>query len=393
VRIADIKLFRICGQIELKWSGHEERIARPLDRYPEFRDEGPSGERRRRGGTETVRQIFVEILTDDGPAGLYGPLMGKQAAIIGERLKPFLIGRDPLAGELLWDQMSLIDRHGRTGYMTMAISAIDNALWDLKGKLFGVPVYRLLGGPTREALRPYASMLGFSLEPEAVRERVTQFQEMGFTAQKWFFRHGPSAGREGMQKNLTLVRTLREAVGEGYDLMFDCFQSWDVPYAVAMAREMLAYRPTWLEEPLPANDLDGFVRIRQATGIPLATGEHLDTRWGVKPYLEAGILDFLQTDPEWTGGITELVKICAMAAVYGVKVVPHGHHIAAAAHVVASQPPALCPMVEYLIEHKERQQALLKNPLIPVNGMIPLPTAPGLIELDEAKYDEREELD
>jgi len=236
-------------------------------------------------------------------------------------------------------------------------------------------------------------MLGFSLKPDLVRERAEEFRDMGFSAQKWFFRHGPSAGHEGREKNLTLVRTLRETLGDAYDLMFDCFMSWDVPYAISMARDMLPYRPTWLEEPLPPDPLDGFVRIKQATGIPLAAGEHLYSRWDVKPFLEAGALDFVQTDPEWTGGITELVKICALASTYDVKVVPHGHHVVAAAHVVASQSPALCPMVEYLIEHAERQQVFLKNPLTPVNGSIPLPTAPGLIELDESKVEKKAELE
>ena len=116
MKITDVKLFRISGQAELRWAGSEERIARPLDLYPPFRDEGPSGERKPRGGVFPVRHVFVEVLTDEGLTGLYGPISTEQAFIIHHRLRPFLTGRDPLSGELLWDQMSRLDRHGRAGH-------------------------------------------------------------------------------------------------------------------------------------------------------------------------------------------------------------------------------------------------------------------------------------
>ena len=132
---------------------------------------------------------------------------------------------------------------------------------------------------------------------------------------------------------------------------------------------------------------------KKATGVPLAAGEHLYTRWGVKPFLDAGVLDFLQADPDWTGGITELVKICALAATYGVQVVPHGHNLAAAVHVIAAQPPSLCPMAEFLIRHIPRQQALQAGPLLPEDGHLPLPTGPGLgIVLDDARIEQTERL-
>jgi L-alanine-DL-glutamate epimerase-like enolase superfamily enzyme len=169
---------------------------------------------------------------------------------------------------------------------------------------------------------------------------------------------------------------------------------WDAPFAIAMARELRAFNPLWLEEPLPANRLSGFMRIKKETGIPLAAGEHLYTRWDVKPFLEAGVLDFVQADPDWTGGISELVKICALAAVHDAKVVPHGHHIIAASHVIASQSPGLCPMAEFLLRHLERQQFFQKTILRPENGWLPLPPGPGLgIVFDEAKIEERRELD
>ncbi|OPZ10552.1 MAG: L-rhamnonate dehydratase [candidate division BRC1 bacterium ADurb.BinA364] len=289
--------------------------------------------------------------------------------------------------------MARSDRHARSGHLMMAISAVDIALWDLRGKHFGAPVYRLLGGPARPRLSAYASMGGESHNPAEAAQAAREALQRGYTAQKWFFRHGPGSGPAGMRENLEWARAIREAVGEQTELMFDCWQGWDVPYAIAIGRELAALRPTWIEEPLPANRPDGFRRIREATGIPLSTGEHHYTRFDVRPFLESGAIEYCQADPEWTGGITELLKICALAAAYDVKVIPHGHHIVAAAHVVASQSPGLCPKVEYLLRHKERMQFFQKTVWRPENGWLELPDSPGLgVELDEAKIERREEI-
>ncbi len=393
MKINDVKIIRLSGHMDSEWHGSEERVARSLDIYPEFRDDGPSGKPVESGGPVAIHATYVEITTDEGIAGYYGPLLRPQAYVIYSQLRRFLIGRDPLCGEMLWDQMSRIDRHARTGHLMMGISAVDCALWDIRGKYFEVPVYRLLGGPTRDQIKAYGSTLGFSLEPELASERGRKFREMGFTAQKWFFRHGPGAGHEGKEKNLKLIRALRESLGDGVELMFDCWMGWDVQYAISMARGMMPYNPTWLEEPLPPNRLDGFVKLKQATGVPLATGEHFYTRWDVKPFLEAGAIDFLQADPDWTGGITELVKICALAAVYDVQVIPHGHNVVPAVHVIASQSPSVCPMMEYLLRSQARQQFFHKSDWKPIDGFMPLPTDPGLgIAFDESRIEERREL-
>lgn len=340
------------------------------------------------------RAVYVEIATDAGPTGFYGPINREQAFIIRSKFRSLLIGRDALAGEALWDRMRRRDRHARSGPYMMAISALDNALWDIRGKHFGVPVYRLLGGPTRERIRAYASMLGYSTEPQEAAKVARDFYDRGFTAQKWFFQYNPNHGGEGRRKNIALVRALREKLGEDADLMFDCKWAWDVPYSISMARAIMPYRPYWMEEPLHPEQIEGYIRIKRETGIPLASGEHFYTRWNVKPFLDAGALDFVQTDPEWCGGITELVKICALCEAYEVKVVPHGHHILAAVHVVASQPPTVCPMVEYLFRsHMDRMQYFHKTVLRPENGYLALPVEPGIgLSLDEDKIAEKREL-
>lgn len=345
-------------------------------------------------GEKKFSAIYVEISTDKGLTGLYGPINKEQAFVIVSKLRSILIGKDPLNTETLWDSMRRNDRHGRAGYMMMAISSVDNALWDIRGKYYGVPVYRLLGGPTRNSIRAYASMLGYPVEPEQACKVAREYFDKGFTAQKWFFQYGPAQGSEGYQKNISLIRELRRSLGESAELMFDGKWGWDVPYSISMAKEMIPYHPAWLEEPIHPEQIEGYIRIKRETGIPLASGEHFYTRWNVKQFLDAGALDYVQADPEWTGGVTELVKICSLADVYEVKVVPHGHHILAAAHVVASQPVYLCPMIEYLFQsHLDRMQYFHKKVLRPVNGWLELPTDPGFnIVFDENKIDEKREL-
>ncbi|MHC4248074.1 MAG: enolase C-terminal domain-like protein [Planctomycetota bacterium] len=389
--VRDVKVIEVAGRRDPDGRRSVERLVRPLDVYAEFRDE-PSRPTPPDAGPVPVRHIYVDVLTDDA-LGRYGPIMREQAFLIRTRLRPFLIGRDPRPVAKLWDQMVRLDRHARAGHFMMAISAVDCALWDLRGRSLGEPVYRLLGGPTRDELPAYASMLGHSLDTEKLSREAVRVRDEGLPAQKWFFRYGPGSGAAGRRANIEMARSLRSALGEDAEIMFDAWMSWDVRYAVEMARGLEPVRPGWLEEPLPPGDLEGFARLKRETACPLAGGEHLYTRREVLPFLQAGVLDVVQADPDWTGGITELARICAMAEPYGVRVVPHGHNVAAALHVVAAQPPSLCPMVEFLLLHAGRQQFFHAMPLRPRDGAIALPETPGLgLELDESRIEGRREL-
>jgi L-alanine-DL-glutamate epimerase-like enolase superfamily enzyme len=255
------------------------------------------------------------------------------------------------------------------------------------------PVYRLLGGPTRASIPAYASALGYSLEPEAVGERARALVEQGYRATKWFFRHGPAEGREGMAKNVELARTLCEAVGDDVDIMLDAWMSFDVPYAVELADRIEPYRPRWLEEPVMPDKIEACAEIRASVGIPIATGEHEYTRWGIRALIEAGAADVLQPDVYWAGGLTEMVKICALASTYDLPVVPHGHSVPATVHLIASQPPTLCPILEYLIKWNEVHQFFLKDRITPQGGSVALPDRPGLgMELDDARIERREDV-
>ncbi len=387
MQITDIILFQVSGRYTGPTFPSGDRQAQQLDIYPEF-NQRPAAE-----PGDTLSAIYVEVQTDQGISGLWGPIQEHQAYHIHRSLRPFLIGRDPLATELLYDQMIRLDRHGRSGLFMTAVSAVDNALWDLKGKAWGQPVYRLLGGPTRPEVPAYASMLGFSVEPEQAAATARDYKAKGFTAQKWFFRYGPGDGEAGKARNLAMAQAVRDAVGPAYTLMFDAFMGWTVSYAVEMVRALEPIRPFWMEEPIPPERVGELRKIRQAARVPIATGEHVYTRWQTKELLVNQAVDVLQNDPDWTGGITELVKVCALASAFETPVVAHGHSLLAALHVAGAQSPAAVPFVEYLIRAQEFKQFFHKPIYRPQDGVVALPELPGLgLVLDEEKVEKRTPL-
>ncbi len=386
LRITAVEVFRVEGERRAVVGLNRQYQVNPLHVYDEHR---PPVYREPAQGEEkpvTVSAYYLRIGTDGGVEGLYGPIDREAAIVVDQQLRGFLKGKDPLAGETLWDQMYRSNRHSRHGHFMMAISAVDNALWDLRGRYFGVPVYRLLGGPTRPAVEAYASCLGYSVEPENAQQRAREFKKQGFRFQKWFLAYGPGSGPEGMARNVELVRALREAVGDETELMFDAYMGWDLNYAAAWARQTERWRPHWIEECFPPDKMESFCELRRKTAIPVAAGEHIYGRWEAHRYLSAGALDVLQCDPEWCGGVSELVKICALASIYEVRVVPHGHGLHAALHVVAAQSPATCPLVEYLLLKMQSWHYFERNPPQLEGALISLPQAPGFgIELDRAK--------
>jgi L-rhamnonate dehydratase len=340
-------------------------------------------------GKNKRKVLYLKVHSNEGLAGLYGPIDNEAAMFVDRFFKRRLIGQDPLAYETYWDGMFRANRHSRGSHYIMGLSAVDNVLWDLRGRYFGLPVYRLLGG-SRKRVRAYASCLGFSQEPSALRAKAKELKQQGYRHQKWFVRdRGPSHGPEGVQKDVTVVRLLREAVGDDVDLMFDAFWKWDLQYALAWTRRVEQYRPRWIEEPFQTANLNAFIELSRETSIPVATGEHFYGRWDVQKFLKTDAIMVVQADPEWCGGVSELVKICTLASVHGVNVIPHGHSLHAAMHVVASQPIEICPLVEYLIQKMHSYYDLEKHRPRPVDGILELPDRPGFgIELDKSKIED-----
>jgi L-alanine-DL-glutamate epimerase-like enolase superfamily enzyme len=390
LKISAIEFWRMEGRREAVAGINRQHQVNPIHMYEEqrprpYHEEGP-GKR----ATVSTSALYLKIKTDAGLEGIYGPIDSEAAVVVDRQLRSFLIGKDPLAGETLWDQMHRMNRHSRSGHFMMAISAVDNTLWDLRGRYFNAPVYRLLGGPTRAWAEAYASCLGFSVEPAAARAKAIEFKNQGFRYQKWFLAYGPGDGPAGLSKNVELVRTLREAVGSEVDLMFDAFMGWDLNYALAWAKRVEPYLPHWIEEAFQPDKIESFAQLRRATSIPVASGEHIYGRWEAEDYLKAGALNVIQTDPEWCGGVSELVKICAVASLHDVHVIPHGHSLHTALHVVLSQSPMTCPLVEYLFTKMSSYHHFEKYPPRLDGAKIALPERPGFgIEIDPAKAEKQ----
>jgi len=354
---------------------------------------------------------YLEITSESGLKGYSGPLLKEQVAAFpanlrellagrdatdperlnfatlwaachpGKKLESYAAGKDPRTGAAVWG-IQRATRQTETGWVITALSAIDLALWDLRGKAAGQPVWCLLGAQRRR-LNAYASMLGYPVEPAEARKAARAMFDQGFVRQKWFFMQGPADGNEGLKRNIALAHALRDELGPDAVLMFDGIQyvwkSADVDYAIALAKGILPCKPHWLEEPLRPDDLAGYARLKGETGITLAGGEHWYTRWNVKPFLDRAIVSFVQSDPEWCGGISEWLRICELVQRYpGVQVVPHGHHVLAAAVCVASQSEALCPMLEYLIKSRVSFQRCQTRPLVAEAGTLAMAEEPGL---------------
>ena len=290
--------------------------------------------------------LVVEIFTDDGLVGIGNAALAPQVTkqVIDLYLKPLLIGKDPWDIEFLWQHMyRKTMAFGRRGIGMVAISAVDIALWDLLGKSAKQPVYRLLGGRTKARIPVYASRL-YSVELNDVADEAKRYKAEGYKAMKLRFGWGPTDGAAGMQRNLNLVRTVRETVGDGIDVMADAYMGWTLDYAKRMLPLLEPFNLRWLEEPVIPDDVHGYAELKSYGRIPIAGGEHEFTSYGFRDLLEARALDYIQFDTNRVGGLTQARKIAALAEAYSVPVIPHAGQMHNYHVVMAS---LNSPMAEY----------------------------------------------
>ena len=290
--------------------------------------------------------LVVEIFTDDGQVGLGNAALAPQATkqVIDLYLKPLLIGQDPWDLERLWQHMyRKTMAFGRKGIAMAAISALDIALWDLLGKSAKQPVYRLLGGRTKARIPVYASRL-YSVELRELAAEAGRYKAEGYQAMKLRFGWGPVDGARGMQRNAELVKTVRDAVGDGIDVMADAYMGWTLDYAKRMIPLLEPFHLRWLEEPVIPDDIHGYAELKSYGRIPIAGGEHEFSIYGFRDLLEARALDYIQFDTNRVGGITQARKITALAEAYSVPVIPHAGQMHNYHVVMAS---LNSPMAEY----------------------------------------------
>jgi L-rhamnonate dehydratase len=339
---------------------------------------------------ERVTNVIVRLSTDEGLDGLGTVGVGSPAAVavIEHHLRPLVVGESPFDVELLWERMFRSTLNlGRKGLVLEAISAIDIALWDIMGKATGQPVYNLLGGRTRRRIRAYVSQSYAYQDLARVREEAAGFAREGFTALKMRFGYGPTDGRPGMRKNHELVGAVREAVGPDVEIAADAYMGWDATYAIAMIRALEEFELAWVEEPVPPDDVDGYVRVRSAVNTPISGGEHEFTRWGFRELLQRGAVDIVQPDVNRMGGITEARKVWALASAFNTPVIPHSPQ-AHNAHLIAAHLNS--PLIEYFPQGTIRggyifYAELFRGEPEAHEGFVELSDRPGLgIELDEA---------
>lgn len=327
--------------------------------------------------------LVMEIETDEGATGLAIGGFGMPGIypIIEQVLAPLVTGEDPMRTEWLWERMfRYAIGLAREGIASAAIGVIDVALWDLKGRVLGQPVYNLLGGKTKDRLRAYASELYVSAtkrgdpDLELLRDEARMYVEQGFTAVKQRFGFAMWDGLEGLKKNRMVVEAVRDAIGDDVEQMADCCRSFDADYAIRLMRMVEEFNLSWFEEPVQPHDLPGYARVRQAATMPVSGGENEYSKYAFARWLALGCADIWQPDVQRAAGITEVRKIVNLAAAHEITVIPHGgwatnYHVAMASVNI--------PLVEYFPSHGNPDDRLLLGEPVPVNGYIELSDKPG----------------
>jgi L-alanine-DL-glutamate epimerase-like enolase superfamily enzyme len=320
---------------------------------------------------------------DSAPLAVKGAIEGPYSHTVASGLREIILGEDPFETEYLWHKMYRQNIYGgRRGAGFHAISGIDMALWDIKGKALGLPVWKLLGGGFHKKIRPYASSL-FGATPEETGERARRFRDRGFTAVK--FGWDPMGQDE--KTDIALVREARKGLGDDADLMIDAGLVWDAKTAIQRARAFSAYNIFWLEEPLLPDDYDGYRKLSEATDVRIAAGEEESGRQSFIELMDRGKVDIVQVDLTRCGGFTEAMKIASLARDRGIPVVNHGFttyiNVAAALHFLNSIPNSF--ILEFVVEEGTTlRDHITKQKIVARDGMLDIPDAPGLgVDLNE----------
>ncbi len=352
-------------------------------RLPEVKEQCDSGQ----------DVLIVRISTDAGITGIgevdSSPLAAKGAIdgpfshTITSGLGALIVGEDPFEIERLWYKMYEANIYsGRRGIAIHAMSGIDMALWDIKGKALGMPVWKLLGGGFHKKIRCYASNL-FGPTPEKTRELGMRFRDLGFNAVKF----GWQPLGESEKKDIALVSAAREGLGDDCDLMIDAGLVYDAKTAIQRARQFSEYNIFWLEEPLHPDNYEGYRRLCEATEVRIAAGEEESSRLSYLELMDKGKIDIVQVDLARCGGFTEAMKIASLAWDRGLPVANHGFttyiNVAAALHWLNAIPNAL--ICEYVAQtNTALRDVLTRQDFVFEDGMLTMPDTPGLgVELVE----------
>ena len=371
--------------------------------------EGSEGRCSDYGPRTELHAIIVRVETDDGPTGHgevhpgYGYTRGacwSAKAIVEQELGPEIIGEDPTRPEYVWEKMyngprtqlaltygHACPRLGRRGVTVCAMSGIDMALWDIFAKSLNAPIYKLLGGGYRTKVPAYAS--GGHAGPELAGEQAVSYMDEGFKAMK--MRVGGMEAPRVVEGSIARIEAVREAIGPDAGLMLDAHGSLSESQAIRLAREAEPHNIAWFEEPVPSDNWEGMARVREATTIPIATGENDFTQFDFRDIIAKQAADIVQPDLAVVGGFTAARRVAVLAQAANLQCLPHvwgsGLLFAASLHLAAAIPncsafefrQGTCPLFTDLLE---------KPPEIDAEGCVAVPDGPGLgvtLDLEEAK--------
>lgn len=340
------------------------QIATPMSIYSEYKATRSSF------GLNALKTLVVEVEADNGITGFGITTGGYPAAwLVMNHLDRFVIGKDASDVEITWDQMYRASLYyGRKGIVMNAISCIDLALWDLRGKLQDEPVHAMIGGKVRDELKFYAT----GPKPDKAKE-------LGFIGGKIPLVYGPDDGMEGLQKEINRAADIRAKVGNEFMLMWDCWMALDLPYAKRLLTASEDLNFEWIEECFNPDDYWSYRDLKkyaQGKKILVTGGEHEASKFGFRMLLEQCDIDVIQPDVGWCGGITELIKIGALAAANGKWVIPHGSGVYSYQYV-CTLPETVSPFTELLMQSHDADKVVPQYyPLLQdLNGNVePLPT-------------------
>lgn len=341
--------------------------------------------------------LLVRIGTD---AGVEGWGEGGQTGppeltrvVVEHALAPLLIGEDPFASTMLWERMYDVTRdYGQKGVVIGAISGVDIALWDLKGRALQVPVYALLGGPFRDRVLPYATGMYYKRgRDRADQIRILQEEARGYAAQG-FSAVKMKIGFFPPREDIALVAAIREAIGADVRLAVDANHAYNAYTAIEVGRAIEPYRIAWFEEPVPPEDLQGYLQVKARLSIPISGGEVEYTSFGARELIARRAVDIIQPDTCGCGGLTECWRIAALARAYGVQYFPHvwgsAVGLAASLHLLASLPPCpptgnpfpsyQDPLLEFDRNPSPLRDELSREPIRLEEGFVRVPRGPGL---------------
>ena len=335
---------------------------------------------------------IVEVFTDEGVTGI-GEVFGSgnialgNSAIIDKVIKPMIIGDNPLYTESIWHKVyNNLRDHGQKGMPIQCLSGVDIALWDIIGKVYGKPLYVLLGGKFRNNIKVYGYGMLFRKVKDLAQsfaEEAVKLKEMGFDAIKMKIGKSP-------EEDIILVESVRNAIGYNIKLMVDANHAYNTSVSIPLGRELERLKVYWFEEPVAPEDIEGYLETKNSLDIPIAGGECEFTRWGFKNLISNRCVDILQPEVCACGGITEFRKIVAMASSWGIPIVPHvwGSSIAIAVniHIIASLPdvPGAFSPVEPMLEYDTTPNIFREKLSVePINVLDNVKKNKGYIEILE----------